>query len=154
MTYDSTEDTKAHIKRVQELIDGAREILDRRAKLHDASKLSPPEKEAFDRGTQALKGLTYGSDAYRASFAKHGMKDAIAHHYAKNSHHPEHYPDGIAGMSLLDLVEMVCDWKAAGERHADGSMSKSLAHNKERIGISDQLHTILINTAREMGWED
>ncbi len=59
---------------------------------------------------------------------------------------------GINGMSLLDLIEMLCDWKAAGERHADGSMERSLTINRERFKISPQLQSILENTAREMGW--
>jgi hypothetical protein len=59
---------------------------------------------------------------------------------------------GIDGMSLLDLIEMLCDWKAAGERHADGSMSRSLQINKERFQVSPQLQSILENTARELGW--
>ena len=64
----------------------------------------------------------------------------------------EHYPDGIAGMSLLSVVEMLCDWKAASERTAQGSIAASLAHNKERFGISEQLASILANTVRELGW--
>ncbi len=55
-------------------------------------------------------------------------------------------------MSLFDLIEMLCDWKAAGERHADGSIEMSLGHNRERFNISPQLHSILENTAKEMGW--
>ena len=37
---------------------------------------------------------------------------AIENHQAGNNHHPEHYPEGIAGMSRTDLGEMVCDWLA------------------------------------------
>lgn len=55
-------------------------------------------------------------------------------------------------MSLLDLIEMLCDWKAAGERHADGSMERSLRLNKDRFKIGDQLQSILQNTAKEMKW--
>ncbi len=55
-------------------------------------------------------------------------------------------------MSLLDVIEMLCDWKAAGERHHDGSMERSLRVNRERFSISPQLQQILENTARELGW--
>jgi len=55
-------------------------------------------------------------------------------------------------MSLLDVIEMLCDWKAASERTKQGSIAQSLAHNKERFGISDQLFSILTNTVRELGW--
>lgn len=59
---------------------------------------------------------------------------------------------GVNGMSLFDVVEMLCDWKAAGERHTDGSIERSLIVNRQRFGISDQLQAILLNTAIEMGW--
>jgi len=55
-------------------------------------------------------------------------------------------------MSLLDLVEMVADWKAASERTKQGSIAQSLAHNIKRFGIDEQLASILENTVRELGW--
>jgi hypothetical protein len=55
-------------------------------------------------------------------------------------------------MSLLDLIEMFADWKAATLRHADGDLSESLKINKERFGLSDQLAQIMQNTMKEMGW--
>lgn len=148
MSYDSTPDTLAHIRRVQELLADVQHRLADRARVHDQSKLEPPEKDAFDRATPKLKSLTYGSPEYKASLAD--IREAVAHHQAHNSHHPEHYPDGIAGMSLLDLIEMVCDWKAAGERHADGDIRESLRINVERFGVDDQLASILWATVDEM----
>lgn len=149
--YDSTKDTKAHIARVQQLLDACIDNLDRRALRHDKSKLESPEKEAFDVLTPQLKGLTYGSEEYRAYLRQ--MKPALQHHYANNSHHPEHYPEnGVAGMSLLDVLEMLCDWKAAGERHADGNVGYSITHNTERFKLDPQLVSILRNTVVEMGW--
>ena len=44
------------------------------------------------------------------------------------------------------------DWKAAGERHADGSLAKSIELNQKRFGYTDELRAILTNTARAMGW--
>jgi hypothetical protein len=58
----------------------------------------------------------------------------------------------VNAMSLLDVVEMFCDWKAAGERHADGSIMRSIEINKKRFGITDQLASIFENTAKEMDW--
>lgn len=121
-----------------------------RAVHHDMSKLVEPEKSGFDVLTAQLAELVYGSPEYRA--ALEAGKSTIEHHYAHNTHHPERYPDGIAGMSLLDVVEMLCDWKAASERTKQGSIAASLVHNKERFGISDQLAAILENTVRELGW--
>ena len=38
----------------------------------------------------------------------------------------EIYANGVAGMDILDLVEMLCDWKAASERTKDGDFQKSI----------------------------
>lgn len=150
MIYDSTQDTMDHIGKVRQHIAACVDSLQFRAQVHDASKLLPPEKEAFDEVTPQLRGLTYGSDEYKASIAKLGP--ALEHHYFINSHHPEHYINGINGMSLLDLLEMLCDWKAASERHNDGDIMRSIIVNKERFAISDQLTGILERTCRELEW--
>jgi hypothetical protein len=121
-----------------------KEFIDRSAR-HDQSKLETPEVEAFEVLTPRLRGLTYGSEEYKASLRE--MKPSIDHHYANNSHHPEYYSNGINGMNLFDLMEMLVDWKSAGLRHADGNIYKSLEINKDRYKISDQLYEILKNTA-------
>ena len=56
---------------------------------------------------------------------------------------------GVSGMTLVDLVEMFCDWCAATERHADGDIFKSIAHNQTRFGFGDVLGEIFRNTAIE-----
>ncbi len=148
--YDSTNDTLEHINKVQVRVAEVQANLDTRAAVHDRSKLQEPEKSVFDRMTPVLRTLTYGSDEYKAALVE--MGEGLKHHYARNSHHPEHYPNGIAGMSLLDIVEMLCDWKAASERTKQGNIAASLTHNKQRFGIDDQLFSILENTVRELGW--
>jgi hypothetical protein len=148
--YDSTNDTMAHILRVGQLMNDICGDLYERLLAHDGSKLKSPEKEIFDEVTPKLRGMTYGSDEYKASLAE--MKPALDHHYGHNSHHPEHYPNGINGMTLMDVVEMFCDWKAATERHADGSLEKSIQINRKRFEMSDQLAEIFENTRRELGW--
>ena len=148
--YDSAEDTKKHIERVQTLLNFCIENLSSRKDVHDKSKLEDPEKAIFDEMTPKLRESSYGSDDYVEHLAR--MKEALDHHYANNSHHPEHYSNGIDGMSLLDLIEMLCDWKAAGERVADGDMQRSLELNQVRFSISPQLQSILENTARELGF--
>jgi hypothetical protein len=149
--YDSTDDTHQHIAMVRLYMDRFSRGLHARADNHDASKLVSPEKEAYDVLTPRLKGLTYGSDEYRASLRE--MKPAIQHHYAHNTHHPEHYAGGVADFDLLDLVEMLCDWKAASLRHADGDILASIEHNVTRFGLDPQLASILRNSIVRMGWE-
>lgn len=147
---DSAQDTREHINRVQVRIAEFQAALDERATLHDRSKLQEPEKSGFDALSAKLAELEYGSLAYRAALME--GKPTIEHHYQHNSHHPEHWPNGIAGMSLLDIVEMFCDWKAATERVKQGSMAQSLEVNKARFELSDQLASIFENTVRELGW--
>lgn len=148
--YDSKADTLQHIDTVRFYIAGFKDDLTVRALNHDASKLVSPEKEAYDVLTPRLRGLTYGSDEYRASLRE--MKPAIQHHYEHNSHHPEHYSDGVADFDLLDLVEMLCDWKAASLRHADGDILASIEHNVSRFNLDPQVASILRNTVIRMGW--
>lgn len=150
--YDSTAETLQHAARVGELmVETIKELMDRSVR-HDRSKTEEPELTVFNEYTPRLRNSTYGSDEYKSFLA--GMKKGLDHHYANNAHHPEHHPEGIAGMTLVDLIEMLADWRAATERHADGSLDKSLAIQKERFGISDQLDQILWNTARHFRWLD
>jgi Family of unknown function (DUF5662) len=146
---DSRIATYEHIQQVQKFISLVIGNLMDRAHIHDRSKLFSPEVEAFDEFTPQLAGLTYGSDEYRACLRQ--MKPAINHHNAANSHHPEHYPNGIQGMSLLDLTEMICDWKAATLRHNDGNLIRSIEINQKRFGYTDELKQILLNTIHELG---
>jgi len=149
--YDSTPETLKHIKRVNELLtDAAMELL-HRAKIHDASKLKDPEKKAFDIMTPLLRDTKYGSNEYAGYL--NDLQPALEHHYANNSHHPQHYKNGIDGMDLFDLIEMFFDWKAAGERHATGSMTNSININKDRFKMSDQLEAIFRNTAKNLQYE-
>lgn len=150
MAYDSTVDTLKHIKRVSQLLTEAASELIKRANVHDNSKLESPEKEMYDELTPLLANSTYGSDEYKGFLRK--LKPALDHHYKNNSHHPEHYPNGINGMDLFDIIEMFFDWKAAGERHNTGNIYKSIEINKDRFKMSPQLVDIFINTAERLGY--
>ena len=148
MEYDSSKETLLHIKRVNELLLGvAKELMDRAIR-HDSSKLKEPEKSLFDKMTPKLKNLTYGSEEYKKSLDE--LKPALDHHYANNSHHPEYYKNGIDDFTLIDLIEMFLDWKAASERHEDGDIFRSIEINKNRFKMSDQLIRILNNTAKDI----
>jgi hypothetical protein len=137
-----------HIHRVRHFLYLMIEELDKRARLHDQSKLESPEKEIYGEYTPELAKTEYGSEAYKALLEK--VKPATEHHYAKNRHHPEHWPNGINDFTLIDLVEMLCDWRAATERNKNGNIRKSIDFNKARYGMTDQLAGILHNTVREM----
>lgn len=143
--YDSEEDTKEHIRRVRFYLVKCINELSGRSYNHDRDKIEDPvEKHLFDEYTPKLRDCTYGSNEYK-EFLK-GLKEGLDIHYKNNRHHPEHFENGIKDMNLIDLLEMICDWKAASERHADGDVYKSLVINKERFGYSDELYNILKNT--------
>lgn len=148
MKHDSTAETLKHVKRINQLlIYAANEIL-LRATRHDNSKLVDPEKNLFDEYTPKLSGCTYGSEEYMRYLE--ALKPALEHHYANNSHHPEHYKRGINDFDLFDLMEMFFDWKAASERHNDGNIHKSIEINAKRFNMSDQLTEIFTNTAKRL----
>lgn len=138
-------DTFRHIERVRNLLNACVVDLLHRAEKHDQTKLESPEVEAFTEYTPKLANSTYGSEEYKGFLA--AIKPALDHHYAHNSHHPEHYKNGVNDMNLLDIVEMLCDWKAASERHNDGNIRRSIEINAIRFGLSPQLVKILENTA-------
>lgn len=151
MTRDDVmRETCAHVRRVGTLLMDVVGVLQTRAINHDASKFSPEEFESFALETPNLKGLTYGSDEYRAALRR--IKPAIDAHYSKNSHHPEYWPGGIHDMSAVDLIEMLADWKAAGERHANGSLGKSIRINAERFKYDAAMMGLLARTAHRLGW--
>lgn len=116
----------------------------RRAIEHDDSKFAPEEFDTFERMTPILKTLTYGSDDYKEALKELGP--ALQHHYKVNSHHPEHFTDGINDMNLIDDLEMVCDWTAATQRVKDGDIFKSLEINTKRFGIDQEHASIIQNT--------
>lgn len=148
--YDSKMDTIEHMDKVVARITEVIGELSGRALRHDDSKLVEPEKSGYDLLTIKLKDCVYGSDEYKAALIE--AKPVIDHHYAANDHHPEHWPNGINDMSLLSIIEMLCDWKAASERTKQGSIAQSLEHNAKRFSIDPQLARILTNTVKELGW--
>jgi hypothetical protein len=143
---DSRPETWEHIHNVQHKLNKIIVELTKRAHEHDQSKLISPEVECFDEYTEKLKHITYGSEEYKKSLEL--IKPALDHHYAKNDHHVDHFPNGIKDMSLVHLVEMLCDWAAASERHHDGNIKKSIEYNQKRYNYSDELKQIFMNTLR------
>ena len=149
--------TLRHIETVRNFLNAAVRELLRRGERHDQSKMQHPEVEVFEEYTAKLRECTYGSEEYKG-FLK-GMQVALDHHYDNNSHHPEHFKgpcvqSPLEQMTLIELLEMLCDWKAATLRHADGDIFKSIQINQERFGYSDEVRMILSNTAQWLDTKD
>jgi hypothetical protein len=138
------ESTRAHIREVTANMRIVLNDIGTRMREHDTSKLNPPELDVYAGVTGKLSQVEYGSGEYKAALEELGP--ALKHHYEHNRHHPEHFPDGINGMNLLDLIEMLCDWMAAIERMKGGDIKKSLVINAKRFGIDAQLAGVLRRT--------
>ena len=143
-------DTRKHINTVAHHMELVFEELRERVEYHDDSKLSSPECEIFAEYGNKLKGMTYGSDEYKECLK--AMGSALDHHYKCNRHHPEHFEHGVLDMNLIDLIEMLADWKAATKRHDNGDLKKSILLNQKRFNMSDELTSLLMRTAKELDW--
>jgi len=137
-----------HIHRVRHYLALMIEELDKRARIHDLSKLESPEAEIYGEYYPDLAKNRYNSPEYKVTLEK--IKPALDHHYAKNRHHPQHWPQGVDDMTLIDVLEMLADWKASTERNKDGNIRTSIEANTERFSLSPQLAQIMQNTVREM----
>lgn len=142
-------ETLLHIQKVNFINMIVTELL-KRGQNHDQSKLDHPEVECFAEWTPKLASCKFGDDGeitdeYKEMLAN--LKPTLDHHYAKNRHHPEHYPNGVKDMNLVDLLEMICDWKAASLRQNDGNILKSVEAVTKRFGISKELAQIIMNTS-------
>jgi hypothetical protein len=138
-------ETEEHIVNVTHWLNKITTLASLRGPAHDRSKLYSPEIDAFanvDRHTSATK---YGTPEYQAGLDQ--LRPALNNHYAKNRHHPEHYPNGVKGMNLIDILEMLCDWKASCQRYKEGNILTSIEVNVKKFNISDDLAAILRNTA-------
>lgn len=137
-------ETYKHIKSVSKNINIFVRDLINRAEIHDESKLEEPELSIFAEKTAKLALVEYGSEEYKKLLEE--VKPAIEHHYSRNRHHTEFHKNGINDMDLLDLIELLCDWRAATERNKNGNLRKSLDINAEKYNIDPQLKSILRNT--------
>lgn len=141
-----------HIRKVaKNLNDFAFELVDR-GRIHDASKFSKEEKPLYDQAHAGFKTKKFGTKEYTDHLKT--IQPALDHHYANNPHHPEYYENGIDDMNLFDIVEMLCDWKAANtDKKNSPSFLESLDFCKKKYKISPQLLQVLKNTIEYMGWE-
>lgn len=143
--YDCTNDVNKHRAEVANILIKFAKEIEFRALHHDVSKLEDPiEKALFDQWTPKLRRLIFGTDEYK--MALDAMGEGIKHHYQHNRHHPEHFENGIMGMTLVDIMEMVADWMAVAARN---NIEVDLFHAVKRFGLSEQLVQIIINTIKE-----
>lgn len=148
-------ETLKHRREVSRLCNLVAVELIKRGQEHDESKSESPELEGFAehfKNRAKLEKLEYNSPEYIQSLEE--LKPTLDHHYARNRHHPEHFPNGVNDMTLIDVIEMLLDWKASSQRQNDGNIRKSIKSAAERFGIEQQLRQILENTVAFFNLDD
>ena|SRR5260221_9161555 len=147
MPSEFVKDLVDHKGRVAGYLQMVANALFRRAAIHDNSKFMPEEYEPYDKAFPELQKYAFGTKELQAVYDK--IRPALQHHFAFNDHHVEHFEHGVNDMTLIQLIEMVCDWLAASER-SKTSIEMGLEINKEKYGIDDQTFAIILNTARQL----
>ena len=147
--YKTSETIRNHRNRVANYMACIAQMIKLRGEEHDVSKLSPVEFPVYSRAIGEFEKYSFGSDGYEK--AKESIKQATDHHYKLNRHHIEYFSDGIDGMNLIDLIELLCDWKSATLNHPEnpGDMARSLQVATEKYKISPQLARVLYNTIQD-----
>lgn len=124
--------------------------LKKRSKLHDLSKLNEIEFDSFVQTRPKFEKCDYCSKEYQECIVE--IQPAINHHYGDNRHHPEHYRNGFSDMNLIDILEMLADWRAASKRSPNLDFKDSLSTCFEKYKISDDMQRHVINTLEYLGW--
>ena len=134
---------KGHISRVRRHIDTFIQLLIRRAENHDKSKLEEPELSWWKEMDKEPR-YPYGSEEYKQKIKR--WDKVFKHHYKYNRHHPEHYEYGVSEMTLIDIVEMMCDWLGYKDTTTITEAFKVCDDQMVRYNISEELRQIIFNT--------
>lgn len=141
-----------HINKVSSLMTDFATLILKRGIEHDKSKLSQVELIPLQKLQDAIDSngeCQYGTDEYNERLKI--LKPMLDNHYQLNSHHPEYHKSSINSMDILDIVEMLADWKASSERGDGGIIN--LSYSIERFKIDKQLSDIIKATFNNMGWK-
>lgn len=138
--------TKEHIVKVRDNMSIFNKVINVRGLKHDLSKItSDIEYDNYRKVIMTLKKEKTGSQEYNK--ARESIKPAVDHHYENNEHHPEHFKDGISGMNLIDLIEMMSDWQAVNDEVPGRDLKPWIRKCKDKYNMSDDLFNVFMNTA-------
>ena len=146
MTENLLEETKAlatilrHRGLIQKYLYGLSRKLEACAVEHDLSKLGVDEFAGFVKINKVAREYPYGSKEYKASLKGNNI---INLHFSRNRHHPEYHDAQVADMGLLDIIEMVCDWKSASTVYGKTTLLEALEVQIERFDLTKE-HLYLI----------
>ena len=117
-----------------EMRDEAIELI-RRCSVHDNSKFSDEEMEAFtsfDEDLSTLKNPKAKLDEIK--------RRAIAIHWKNNSHHPEHF-ENPSDMTEMDIMEMACDCHARSMEFETDLLEFIKIRQQERFQLPEDVYT-------------
>lgn len=135
-----------HKEIVQENMHDLIAMLQKRSLRHDRSKWLDDEFDGFAELDSVEAFKKFGTPEYKGLIENNA---GIKLHYERNTHHPEHFTDGINGMSFLDIVEMVVDWKSACETYGNDFL-KSLDYSIKRFGCDEKQEWLIRLIARDL----
>ena len=140
---DTEEYIKGHISRVRKHINTFVQLLLKRAINHDKSKLEEPELSWWKEMDKEPR-YPYSSEEYKQKIKR--WDKVFKHHYKYNRHHPEHYEYGVSEMTLVDIVEMMCDWLGYKDTTTISEALKVCDEQMRRYNIPDGIRQIIFNT--------
>lgn len=91
-----------------------------RGETHDKSKFVDPERTPYIWRSW-LVYCTLNNIPFKCPEGMSAkINYAMSHHSHHNRHHPEYHLD-LESMSQIDLIEMICDWKANSQEFGEKS---------------------------------
>lgn len=150
MEFDFLCDTVLHISEVNENLEEIISELKKRGLSHDRTKLQQLEFDGFVSTREKFKKANYGSPEYKECIEL--TKPAVEHHYKNNRHHTGFHKNGINDMTLIDIIEMIADWKAAARRSPDKTLQDTLDYAFKKYKIDSQLAVVITNTLVQLKW--
>lgn len=138
--------TQEHIYNVRKLLNKFADVLKQKGETHDQSKLEEPEVYGW-AAMDLEPHYEYGSYEYYDKLRR--FSEVFNHHYKVNSHHPEHFVNPEHEMTLIDMVEMLCDWFAYKQDIPIREGVELIREQCDRFGFSDTIMSLLTNTYRE-----
>jgi len=150
-TFEVLTDTIIHVSEVQENLQWMIHDLTMRSIVHDRSKFQDPEFSVFCSTRPEFKKANYGTPEYAAVCQK--AKEGVEHHYRHNRHHTAYHENGVKDMNLLDVLEMLADWKAASRRSPDLTFADSLNTAFKKYEIGPELQNLILNTINWLHWD-
>jgi hypothetical protein len=128
-------------------------LLRERADGHDDDKYKDPLKRIYSKNFDALCKTTFRSPEYNKIVGSEEFQEAFKIHTKNNRHHPQHFENGVEDMNLIDIIEMLCDWKAASDRTGrKQSVKEGMELNYEKYHIDGIARKWIENTLEDLGW--